>query len=141
MIILPHEIYVDGGVVAKNPSKLGGTWCYVWVDKKGFKIKHECGLLLPKDLGVKAVTNNHTELYAAMQGLLSVQDYYWRGVIYTDSKITLQRITYSNSFKSITDFMRECVQELKKDRLWRVGLLKGHPNKKDLIIGIYNLNI
>ena len=131
---LPHKIYVDGGVIGRNPSALGGTWAWVWVDKKDRELRHDSGIITPKQAKLDKITNNYTELYAALEGLASVGNY-WDGIIYTDSLITLRRITYSMSFKNIPNSLKEKALELRKDREWDCILVKGHPTKKDLLRG------
>ena len=100
------RIYCDGGVISKNPSPLGGTWCWVLVsyenDPEGERVDFDCGLILPSDVGLEKITNNLTELYAAHQALVYMPKGF-TGLFYTDSKVTWHRITSSYSFNGIPD--------------------------------------
>src|SRR3990167_11188278 len=119
--MIPELIYCDGGVIGPNPSKLGGTWSWCWVDK-GAIVKREFGIVTPEDIwspdGVDhkgsnpAVTNNQTELYAAMKALSSVPRS-WDGILWTDSRITLLRVTTSNKFNGIPNWMRNQILSLR----------------------------
>lgn len=128
------SLYCDGGVIVKNPSPYGGTWAWCLVDEFGKKMEYDSGYITPLQIGRKNISNNFTELYAAIQALKSVpRD--WDGVIYTDSMITYYRLQESNSFSKITKSLREECYEIRKNRKWKVRLVKGHPNKKDLLEG------
>lgn len=132
---LPHEIFVDGGCIGRNPSKHGGTWCYCWVDEKGRAMDtHASGLILPSEHRMEAITNNYSELYAALMGLSSVP-LNWNGTIYTDSKITMYRITSSNAFSGIPTHLKSKVLERRRGRRYKVAHVKGHPTKADLLKG------
>lgn len=133
--MIPHAIYTDGGVIGPNPSELGGTWAYCWVNKNDKRIHTASGIVTPEMVGVDKITNNLTELWAAMEALQSLPEM-WRGTIYTDSKITLHRITNSKSFKGIPNTMRLKIFDLRRDHKYKVVLIGGHPTKKQLIAGI-----
>ena len=136
---LPHAIYADGGVISRNPSKLGGTWCYVWVDAKGNQLQYSRGIVTPEEAGLDSITNNYTELLAVVKALQSVNKD-WRGVLYTDSKVTLTRVTVGHSFKAIPNAMRLEVLSLRRGRGWQVSLLGGHPTKDELKQGFKRKN-
>ena len=71
MIPYPAQIFCDGGVIGPNPSPIGGTWAWCWVHDD-VMIKHEYGVVEPCDLGLTKITNNHTELLAAVRALESL---------------------------------------------------------------------
>jgi ribonuclease HI len=130
---LPIAIYTDGGLIGRNPSSLGGTWCYCWVDKINERINQDLGIILPVQYN-QDITNNLTELYAAMKALESVPKG-WTGTIYTDSKCTQSRITTGNRFSGIPMTIRIKVRELRANRKYKVVLLGGHPTRKELVTG------
>ena len=101
---LPNSIFTDGGVIGPNPTKLGGTWCWCWVTS-GVILKHESGVVTPGDMGTEVVTNNVTELYAALRALESVPNN-WHGTLISDSMVTLHRLRHSNRWKGVPDWMR-----------------------------------
>jgi ribonuclease HI len=125
------KLYCDGGLIGSNPSPLGGTFAWIGLDSKGEEIASGKGIILPSDIGMESVSNNVSELYAAMDALEYVGEG-WKGIIYTDSKITLHRIEHSKSFKGIPNFMRLKILDLRRCRKYRVVLLKGHPSQEDL---------
>jgi ribonuclease HI len=131
----PCEIFCDGGVVGRNPSIIGGTWAYCWVDKNGERVLKKSGVVTPSDIGLPAVTNNLTELLAVMKGLESVEEG-WKGDVYTDSKVTLLRITTSKSFKGIPVSIINNILHLRRTRVYEAILLSGHPTKEHLAKGI-----
>lgn len=135
MIVLPARIFCDGGVIGANPSPHGGTWCYVWVDSNNEAIKHKSGIITPEQLQVEKITNNQSELFAAMKAMESISKT-WKGCICSDSLITLYRITTSKSFKGIPNWMRLKVLELRRMVKWNIELVGGHPTKKDLAMGM-----
>ena len=134
--VIKH-IYTDGGVIWDgNPggSKLGGTWAYVLTDENDELVSSDYGTLKLDD---RPTTNNHTELFAAIQGLKAVPDK-WVGVFCSDSEITLGRMFRGWKFKNVPQFL---IDDLRA-QLCRVGNLiprhvGGHPTKKQLEKG-YN---
>lgn len=129
-----HSIYVDGGVIGKNPSYKGGTWCWCHVNPEGERVNWKCGIITPDDLGLTVISNNITELMAAIRGLESVPKS-WEGTIYTDSSCTLSRLTKSNSFKGLPQWMIRRTVELRRNRKWDIKLVAGHPNPEELTQG------
>lgn len=128
------SLYTDGGCIGRNPSSLGGTWAWCLVDENGKLLEHESGIVEPSNIGLLTVTNNLTELLAAVKGL-SVMPAKWSGIIYTDSLVTLRRITKSQKFNGIPNWLRKETLDLRKNRQWKVILVGGHPSKADLIRG------
>lgn len=125
-------LYSDGGTVGRNPSPIGGTWawCLVVNDKL---VDEYCGLVEPADMGMETISNNLMELYAALRGIEALPEGF-NGRVYTDSLITLYRITYSESFNGVPEWLKERVKEARSCRKWFYDcvLLGGHPNKKEL---------
>jgi hypothetical protein len=132
----PEFLYVDGGVISRNPSGLGGTWCALHVHE-GKVIKKLSGILTPPELNprLKFITNNHMEAYAALQALLSVP-LDWNGCLWTDSMITLHRFRSSLSFKGMPTSLTEQVLERRRGAPYTVRHLKGHPSNKELAAGV-----
>lgn len=131
------SLYVDGGVVQKNPSTIGGTWACVFVDAAGNEISRVSGFVTPAEIGLEAVTNNYTELLAAVEGLSRVA-WPWTGTIFTDSNVTRCRLTGKNPGMngipfSLCERLRVCRKGL--DPIVAV-LLDGHPTKKQLEAGV-----
>lgn len=125
------EVYTDGGVCRVNPSPHGGTWCFVRVDADGFMADVTGGIVLPEALGVPAVTNNQTELLAAVLALESLPAG-WGGTLCTDSQVTVYRLTREKPrFRGIpASLERRC-----RDARQRAGpgfravLVVGHPTR------------
>jgi ribonuclease HI len=136
------RLYSDGGCITKNPSSVGGTWAYLQVDCAGPTIlKEESGLLLAGYLGLPKITNNLTELEAAVRALESVPDG-WDGTLFTDSFITLCRISRDKTkFNGIPYPLVNRVDAVRK-RLgkFQVVLLGGHPTKAELEKGLRHDN-
>lgn len=146
------ELYSDGGVVKSNPSKIGGTWAWCLV-KDNELIAEASGIIQPRDFGVKAITNNQTELLAAIEGMEWAEivnerncpkpwkwDNFVHPVLFTDSRITQLRLTSSNSFAGIPQALRLRALELRRCNRWRVILVAGHPTKKELAAGFRKRN-
>lgn len=135
------SLYCDGGVVGKNPSIFGGTWAWCLISPGGEMIGHASGLVKPADIGLPVVTNNVTELLAAINGM-EVLPVGWDGAIFTDSNCTLLRIERREDnrkpakMNGIPQKMRDRLESA-RNRLgnYRVVLLGGHPNLKDLARG------
>jgi ribonuclease HI len=126
--MVPHSLYCDGGIIGRNPSKLGGTWCFCWVNEDGQRMRHETGIVTPELIGVESITNNFTELLAAVKALQSVPKAWKNGILYTDSLITLRRLKDSPSFNNIPLPLKEATLYLRKYLKFKVKLVKGHPN-------------
>lgn len=138
-MVIPFSGGSDGGTVGANPSKLGGTFAYYWLDNKGNRIREEWGLLEPEDIGMDRLTNNVSELMAALRLIASLPKG-WEGTLYTDSLITLRRITTSHKFNGVPPWMIKWCKELRKDHKYKVILLAGHPTRADLKRGYKERN-
>ena len=132
--LLPSQIFVDGGIIGRNPSKIGGTFCWIWIGSDNQPIKSGWGIITPEDLGVPKITNNMTELIAAVRALTSVPPD-WAGTLYTDSKVTRIRLTFGEKFKNIPQCIRQKVLNLRRNRRWKVVQVAGHPTQEDLLAG------
>ena len=138
-MVKPPQVYCDGGLIGPNPSPKGGTWAYVWVDDHNVRILSRSGLVRPDDLGVDRVTNNHTELFAAILALESVKaGQGWTGTLFTDSKVTRDRLSRLSRGMTVNDcpqWMVDRARVLCVDRQWSVVLMAGHPTRKELMAG------
>lgn len=133
----PHAIYCDGGVCGKNPSKIGGTWAWCWVNEDDCLIGHDSGFVTPGMMKTKSVTNNQTELLAAVTALASVGLFKgWSGTLYTDSLVTLYRVTDGVSFNAVPGWLEERARLIREGRKYRVKLVAGHPTRKELLSGV-----
>jgi ribonuclease HI len=135
-----QHLYVDGGVIGRNPSPDGGTWAYCLVDNDNETVLLEgSGLLLPYEHGVgNLVTNNQTEYLAMLRGLQALPSG-WRGVVRTDSQITLGRFAWVGwKTANIPDHWVQAGAVARQ----RLGapvtyeLLSGHPSDDELVRGI-----
>lgn len=126
------SVYTDGGVIAKNPSPLGGTWAYCFVNQEGKRICEGSGVLLPHEGDTLEVTNNQTEYYAVYQALLALPDA-WHGTLFSDSQITIGRVFRGWKCTNIPQPWITGVA-FEKKRLGRIRpvLLNGHPTPKHL---------
>jgi ribonuclease HI len=129
------DMYTDGGTIGPNPSREGGAWCWCWVENNRM-LSHGAGIVWPCDISLSTCSNNFMELFAVVRSLETAQR---RKkiirTIYTDSLVTLYRITDSDAFKGIPDWLEERTRQLRKNRSWNVVLLGGHPSKKELLAG------
>lgn len=132
-----NKLYADGGVIGRNPSAHGGTWAWCLVSGLD-RVREASGTVTPAEIGLPLVTNNLTELLAAVTGLEAMPDG-WGGTLYTDSKITLLRVSKTKrqaKLNGIPDALRARLQAV-KDRLggYKVVLLGGHPSRGELLDG------
>lgn len=138
-------VYCDGGVVGPNPSRLGGTWAWCWVDGSDIRIHQESGALSPEDLGLEVITNNHMELIAALKALASVGPD-WRGVLHSDSLVTLSRLGKGSgasmpAFKGAPQWMVKEVFEVRRTfTKYSAKLVAGHPTRAELDAGTARRN-
>ncbi len=133
-----EELWCDGGVILVNPSPNGGTWAWVFL-RNGQRAQHGSGLILPELFGIPKITNNLSELYAAVRAL-EFAGAGWPGTLWTDSLITLRRLTTSSRFRGIPQWLRLRVLDLRRGRKYDVQLCGGHPTKKDLRHGMLARN-
>lgn len=131
------ELYVDGGVIAVNPSLIGGTFAYRLVLDNGRFVG--VGKVVTVDQMGGPVTNNQTEMLALLEGLKHLPDD-WVGMIYSDSMVTLGRAFSGFRWKNIPAWMHKLYQEQRRRLIhWdeiKYVLLDGHPTKAQLKAGI-----
>ena len=122
------DLYVDGGVIQSNPSRLGGAWAWCLVDRDRI-VRRDSGIIEPGDMGVALVTNNQTELLAAVRGLEAMSSD-WAGTLYTDSKVTLARLQGGERFNGVPNWLRIRTLELRRKRRWVVALVAGRRTQQ-----------
>lgn len=127
------DVFVDGGIVGRNPSEIGGTWAWCEVID-GERVQEQSGSVTPEEIGLPRVTNNFTELLAAVLALEAMPDG-WCGTLYTDSKITLYRLKGSRKFAGIPDSLRERCERQRERLRFEVVLLGGHPTVLEMYRG------
>lgn len=123
------KIYVDGGIVGRNPSSFGGTWAFVATDENDEEVFSKSGFHKTED---RDTTNNHTELIAAIHAMEAMSEG-WEGSLVSDSQITLGRIFLGWKMKNIPEEYVLRLQ-LAKNRLGKLkGVhVSGHPTKLEL---------
>lgn len=130
----PEDLYTDGGVIGRNPSPHGGTvaFCVVRGEER---LCHAQGVITPHEAQLPAVTNNLTELLAAVMALETMPDG-WDGVLHTDSQVTKYRLEGSPKLNGIPDWLRDrLAAALARMGEFSVRLLGGHPTKMELAAG------
>ncbi len=135
------KLFTDGGTVKKNPSLLGGTWAWCLVSGDEV-VTSACGVVGPFDLGSNLVTNNDTEAFAAIRGLQFMWDKFqgeWTGEWWTDSKVTLHRLSTSDPL-NLPAWARRRIMSLRKKRTWTTVLCAGHATKRELEQGFRERN-
>jgi ribonuclease HI len=137
----PVSVYCDGGVIGRNPSPHGGTWAWLHVSAIGGELDRDSGIVTPKDVGLPTVTNNMTELLAALFAMEAVPEG-WSGTIYTDSHVTELRIERRHSSQkpaSMVGIPPLLVERVRKARArlgdFKVVLLGGHPTIDEVRMG------
>lgn len=145
-----QALYTDGGTIGRNPSPHGGPWAFRHVEHKDGEndvvLYSESGILIPGQCAIegKKITNNHTEFYALLRALESMERG-WEGKVCSDSLITLGRffVFWGNQkqlypHKNIPqEWVRRRDYELARLG-WNVKpvLLSGHPTREHLRTGI-----
>jgi ribonuclease HI len=138
--MLAKALFCDGGVVNKNPSNLGGTWAYCYVEG-GARVVEAHDYLLPWQMGTELITNNQMELIA-MVFALEAMPLDWVGKIYCDSQNTLGRCFEHWRMQNIPAWLMlrmDAAVKRMEDRLTAgtitYELIAGHPTKADLARG------
>ena len=131
-------LYCDGGVIDRNPSPVGGTWAFCLV-AEGLRVSEGSGVITPLEAELPGITNNLTEMLAVVRGLQSLP-FIWRGVVLSDSQITLGRVFMGWKWKNIPAWLHQEFQvERKRLVNWeriRYTLLQGHPTRAELGAGV-----
>jgi ribonuclease HI len=126
--------YSDGGVIATNPSPIGGSWAWCHIGAGDVVVAQASGIL-PAAPGAP-VSNNVAELTAALRALAALPPG-WAGPFYSDSQVTIGRIFWGWAWRGLPASWIG-----RKDAiLARLGpitpvLLQGHPTQADLARGI-----
>lgn len=131
-----NKLFVDGGVIRKNPSTIGGTWAWRHINPDG-KINSGSGVITPSQAGMPAITNNLTEMLALLYGLSNLPRG-WVGTVYSDSAITLGRAFMGWRWSGIPSWMLDLYKinaHHINDKV-RWVQLDGHPTKAQLLSGI-----
>lgn len=126
--------YSDGGVIAVNPSPIGGMWAACHVDAAGERVYSASGLVLadPHDSELTAVTNNQTEFRAMLAGLEALPDG-WSGLVCADSLVTIRRFRDDARLTGIPLAWRlRMARQLGRLGALTFVLLDGHPTKAQL---------
>lgn len=133
------KLFADGGVIEKNPSRMGGTWAWIQVGEDDNQVACGYGVITPAEARMETVSNNLTELLALLYGLerLPVE---FRGIVASDSQVSLGRLFMGWQWKNIPPWMHEKYQDARK-RLpfWndiQYVLLDGHPTRAQLAAGV-----
>jgi ribonuclease HI len=132
-----NELYVDGGVIRKNPSTIGGTWA-ARVLADGVVIVDQSGVITPDEAQLPEITNNLTEMVAMVRGLqLLPAD--WIGRVCSDSQVTLGRVFLGWRWRGIPLWLHHEYQAARErlagwDKISHI-LLDGHPTKAQLAAG------
>lgn len=124
----------DGGCIGKNPSYIGGTWCYVLMDEHNKRILHECGVVTPSYVNLPRVTNNLTEMLALVNALKRVPNG-WEGRCLVDSQVTIGRVWKDWAMSGIPEWLETELKFLKMRlnfRKIRSVLVQGHPTRAEL---------
>lgn len=128
-------LYVDGGVIASNPSIIGGTWAWCLVDNTDIRIASGSGHVTPAQAAMPQITNNFTEMLALIYGLERLPMGF-QGVVCSDSAITLGRAFSGWSWKGIPEWMHRRYQIARKRLVHYDAItpmqLDGHPTKEQL---------
>jgi len=131
-------IYCDGGVLKVNPSPFGGSWAWCLVEA-GAIVRSASGIILPSECDGGPVSNNVSELRAAVEALESTPRK-WGGTLYSDSQVTLGRLFKGWPLNGVPEELACRVKQFRQDLrdypLIDPVLLQGHPTKADLACGI-----
>ena len=130
-------LYVDGGVILRNPSPIGGTWACCYVENDAI-VWSRSGVLTPDQACVKEVTNNQSEMYAMLMGLLALPKEY-QGKVFSDSMITIGRVSMGWKWKNIPDWGHDLYYQARQHipgfNEIKFKHLDGHPTKDQLQAG------
>lgn len=146
------DVYSDGGVIndgrgTPSRSVYGGTWAFVRVIRETGEYTVRSGLVDPRDGWGGTVTNNVSELVAAVFAFEAVleEDPDWSGHWYTDSQVTLGRIMYGWAMREVPRWLQEAVRSLQRrmfihrseDEPKPEGFhVQGHPSPREIVLGV-----
>jgi ribonuclease HI len=129
-------IYTDGGLVQKNPSPIGGSWAFRFVDSEdrlGGNVVHQFsgGRIQP------GITNNTVEFIAAVLAFRALPEG-WSGVWSPDSEVTVTRLLYGGQGRGLSqaqiDWGKRAMERIDVKNI-KVVMLGGHPTNFDLTQG------
>lgn len=133
-----QRIYTDGGTIGGHPSKIGGVWAWCRV-LNGEIVASGTDAFTNELPGYEKATNNQAELLAMVRAFQALP-FDWFGAIYSDSEITIGRVSQGWKMNNIPPHMiRQLEAEqhrLKYFSQLRFHHVKGHPSKADLEQGI-----
>jgi hypothetical protein len=129
-------VIADGGVIAQNPSPIGGTWAYRIV-RDGEVLSSDSGAMKPM---FGPVSNNVAELYAVLRGIKEAAEKWDAAMLQglnvaSDSNVTLTRLTSAASrWEGVpVDLRRWAIGYM--PRIDVAVLLDGHPTTLHLSCG------
>lgn len=127
-------VYTDGGCITRNPSDVGVTWAYCFVNAAGERIASDSGVISAPP--GRPLTNNQAEYAAAVRALEALPAG-WSGPLYSDSQNTLGRLCWGWATRNLPPAWVARGQAA----LARLGpitpvLLQGHPTAADLRAGV-----
>ncbi len=135
------KLFTDGGTVKKNPSLLGGTWAWCLVSGDEV-VTQASGVVTPDDFESVVVTSNDAELFAAIRGLQFMGKEFqggWEGEWWTDSKVTLYRLSTSDIGR-VPAWAQRQAAILRKRRTWTTVLCAGHSTRNEILLGYRERN-
>lgn len=134
--VWPTDVYADGGVIGKNPSPIGGTWCYIWTKEDKATDNHCDGSITAAEMGTPTVTNNQTELLAVVRAMENLPKN-WKGTVWTDSRCTIARMRSPKSkMRGIPEWLEREVRLIQKRMPHaRYEYISGHPTQNELAAG------
>lgn len=129
-------VYADGGVIGANPSPIGGTWAWCFVNADNQRIHTASGVVLPRT-SCPLITNNLTEFLAVVKALEALPEG-WSGTVYSDSQVTIGRIFWGWKQNNLPLVLlrqaNAAIARLDFQRCTAV-LLDGHPTRAQLLAG------
>jgi len=138
MQLLEKYLFVDGGVVSRNPSTIGGTMAWRHIVNRQVTAQGTA-IITPADAELPAITNNLTEMLALVIGFEELPGD-WIGTVCSDSQVTLGRAFMGWRWKNVPMWLVHRFQE-QRARLVHYEqikfiLLDGHPTKAQLLSGV-----
>lgn len=134
-----HAIFTDGGVYGPNPSKVGGTYSFVYVgrgqiDNPEFEweLHSGIGIIKPSDIGMDTVESNIAETIGILMALEGTPKG-WKGTLYCDNLNSIRRAREPKRIKAIVpQWVRTRLRAAVECREAWFALVGGHPTAKDL---------
>jgi ribonuclease HI len=135
-----RAVYSDGGVVGGNPSRVGGTWAFVYATEPagGGRLFAASGHVAAAEVApLPWVSNNLTEVVALVIALEQLPAG-WAGPVYSDS---LNAIRAVGSYRDRPEYLPPAVWDRVPAARERLGILEfvllgGHPTRAELAAGV-----